>query len=157
MMSRMKSKGILIVIGILIAIIIFSFGSNIGQDEVSELKEEVITIHDEAMARMGEIMQLKRELSKLKIEAKNDSLILINLSDLTKAHDGMMDWMRNFSVRFPEGTLMGGEASSQADDEVMGKEELTDALKEELTSVKVVAEDIDKAIIAAKETLSENN
>lgn len=153
----MKSKGILIVIGILIAIIIFSFGSNIRQDEVSELKEEVITIHDEAMARMGEIMQLKRELSKLKIEAKNDSLILINLSALTKAHDGMMDWMRNFSVRFPEGTLMGGEASSQADDEVMGKEELTDALKEELTSVKVVAEDIDKAIIAAKETLSENN
>lgn len=153
----MKSKGILIVIGILIAIIIFSFGSNIGQDEVSELKEEVITIHDEAMARMGEIMQLKRELSKLKIEAKNDSVILINLSDLNKAHDGMMDWMRNFSVRFPEGTLMGGEASSQADDEVMGKEELTNALKEELTSVKVVAEDIDKAIIAAKETLSENN
>jgi hypothetical protein len=153
----MKSKGILIVIGILIAIIIFSFGSNIGQDEVSELKEEVITIHDEAMARMGEIMQLKRELSKLKIEAKNDSLILINLSDLTKAHDGMMDWMRNFSARFPEGTLMGGEASSQADDEVMGKEELTDALKEELTSVKIVAEGIDKAIIAAKETLSENN
>lgn len=153
----MKSKGMLIVIGILIGIIIFSFDSNIGQDEVSELKEEVITIHDEAMARMGEIMQLKRELSKLKIEAKNDSVILINLSDLTKAHDGMMDWMRNFSARFPEGTLMSGEASSQANNEIMSKEELTDALKEELTSVKVVAEDIDKAIIAAKETLSENN
>lgn len=127
------------------------------QERIDKVKEQVIEIHDDAMAKMGQIMKLKQELSRLKSEVENDSVLLVNLSDLTKAHDGMMKWMRSFSAKFPEGTLMGGGESPEHKVEALEKESLVQALEEELESVKIVAEDIDKAILNAERTLEQSH
>lgn len=127
------------------------------QERIDKVKEEVIEIHDDAMAKMGQIMKLKQELSRLKSEVENDSVLLVNLSDLTKAHDGMMKWMRSFSAKFPEGTLMGSGESPERKVGTLEKESLVQALEEELESVKIVAEDIDKAILNAERTLEQSH
>lgn len=127
------------------------------QERIDKLKEQVIEIHDDAMAKMGEIMKLKAELSKLNDKSVPDSLVSQNIQALTKANDGMMTWMRNFSAHFPEGTLMGAEKPMENKAGTVEKDNLAKALEEELKRVRIVAEDIDKAILNAEKTLEQSH
>jgi hypothetical protein len=75
------------------------------QQEVSDLEDRVIEVHDEVMPQLGTLVSLKEQL-----EAKNKELassgdagakdqVIINslvIENLDQAHEGMMDWMRKF-------------------------------------------------------------
>ena len=89
---------------IIILIAIFS-SFHSCKTEVTKRKDylEVMKVHDEAMARMGEIYELKRSLSET-LESSQDSLHInkVNaiIEKLEYADEGMMDWMASF--RIPE-------------------------------------------------------
>jgi hypothetical protein len=74
---------------------------NNQKEQEAKLAEEVTAIHDEVMPSMDEIMRLKADI-KTKIEKDSsqkplaDSLSL----ELTKADDGMMDWMQSYNPSY---------------------------------------------------------
>ena len=65
--------------------------------------KEVMRVHDEAMARMGEIYELKRQIQELKEELTDTIMVELSeklISSLDEADEGMMNWMAKF--RIPE-------------------------------------------------------
>ena len=111
------------------------------------LYEEVMVVHDEAMAKMGTIRRLSRQL-KDSIENTNANPMeqeeMINLyrnrlKELKDADGAMRVWMREFSA---EG------------DSLKGAERIT-YLKEEKVAMEEVAGQMEKAIAEAREALKE--
>lgn len=110
----------------------------IDETEISaedELYQKVMDIHDEVMPKMNDIYKLKKQLEE---EIKN-SPDLVNerkqaienrISQLNKASESMMQWMRNFNP----------------DDFKENKEEYLDYLNEELEKVNKVKDDMLKAL-----------
>ena len=101
--------------------------------------KSVMEVHDIAMAKMGEIHDLKKQLREWN-ESSQDSLLLDTsnslISDLDNADEGMMSWMAEF--RIPK------DAS---------EDQLSTYFASEQTKVDQVSEDIDQAISGAKEFL----
>jgi len=100
-------------------------------NQADSLFKDVMNIHDEAMAKMGTLHQLKKELEAMKSTSSVphdtiDSLIM----KIERADEGMFDWMGNF--KDPR------TASDQ--------KRIIDALHLELEKVQIVANDIDAAI-----------
>jgi hypothetical protein len=118
-------------------------------DEISNLKEEVIGIHDEVMPFMGELKSLKKEVE---IKSKglheqdsilnNDRINELNLlaGQLDSAFDGMFVWMRQY--KSPE--------------EGMDREEAKIYLLEQKEKVKLVNEEIKIALASAKKELGKD-
>lgn len=82
-------------ITVLSSFIIFGSCGNQVIDENRLLAVEVMAVHDEAMAKMGYMHELKlglkekgKDLSKGEVAAAIDSL--------QKAHKAMMEWMRSY-------------------------------------------------------------
>ena len=109
----------------------------------AELTEKVMGIHDEAMARMGEIYQLSKGL-----EAQLDSLLKTKddgrvqelrtaLSDLNEADQGMREWMRAYD---PSAADPSAEGAMQY-------------LESEFTKIKQVQKAMDKSIAQAQQML----
>lgn len=70
-----------------------------SKKEVLELKEKVIAVHDVIMPDMDNINILERQISSMKAITTDETQkarLEQALSDLHKADDGMMDWMRDF-------------------------------------------------------------
>ena len=74
-------------------------------DEINNLKDEVIGIHDEVMPFMGELKSLKKEVEiKSKGLHEEDSILNIDrikelnllAGQLDSAFDGMFVWMRQY-------------------------------------------------------------
>lgn len=116
-----------------------------SEDEL--LYKEVMAIHDEAMAKMGQISRLSRQLND-SIENTNANPMeqeeMINLyrnrlKELKEADGAMRIWMRQFSK---EGdSLKGAERISY--------------LKEEKAAMQEVARQMDDAIDEARKVLQE--
>ncbi|MEM9984979.1 MAG: hypothetical protein AAF804_07765 [Bacteroidota bacterium] len=109
----------------------------------AELSEKVMGIHDEAMARMGEIYQLSKGL-----ESELDSLkktkytgrvqeIKAALSDLKEADQGMREWMRAYD---PSAADPSAEGAMQY-------------LEGEFDKIKRVQKAMDKSIAQAQQML----
>ncbi|GAK98753.1 MULTISPECIES: hypothetical protein [Nonlabens] len=64
------------------------------------LKQQSMEAHDVIMPKMGDLMDLSNQLSK-KMDSTNTDLIMSKKSELQKAHDDMMTWMRDYSEKFP--------------------------------------------------------
>jgi hypothetical protein len=118
-------------------------------DEISNLKEEVIGIHDEVMPFMGELKSLKKEVEiKSKGLHEQDSILnndRINELDLLagqldSAFDGMFVWMRQY--KSPE--------------EGMDREDAKIYLLEQKEKVKLVNEEIKIALASAKKELGKD-
>ena len=118
------------------------------QQEVSELEDQVIAIHDEVMPRMGTLVSLKDQLisknSALETSGNQGAkdLVIINslvIDNLDQAHESMMDWMRNFEPVDLEG------------DPDINKT----YLQEELVKINSVKELVENAIEAAEEALAD--
>ena len=116
-----------------------------SEDEL--LYEEVMAVHDEAMAKMGTIRRLSRQLND-SIENTNANPMeqeeMINLyrnrlKELKDADGAMRLWMREFSA---EGDSLEGA-------------ERVAYLKEEKASMEEVARQMDQAIAEAQEALKE--
>ena len=75
------------------------------QQQVKDLENKVLDIHDEVMPQMGTLVSLKEQL-----QAKNQTLsssnhpdaydqVILNdlvITNLDQAHQEMMNWMRNY-------------------------------------------------------------
>ncbi|HSJ69600.1 MAG TPA: hypothetical protein VK921_18100 [Anditalea sp.] len=141
----------------LLIFIIFSncgAGSNSGENNQSEsdninsnevLKDEVISIHDEVMPKMGALRSHQKRLTdeaaqlELKDSIKYDEEIEKRkriARDLGDAYDGMFVWMRQYRPQLDE----------------MGEEEGRLYLLEQKEKVIKVNEDIKSALAQAEET-----
>jgi len=121
------------------------------------LLNEVIAIHDSAMAKMGSITQYQKQIKESMDSATVDSMKIEVYAQLEQAHDGMMVWMRDFSEKFPSGKIMGGEEleQSKATDDgqtrsLEEEEKLLFGLKE---SAKKMSYDIDQSLENAQELM----
>ncbi len=75
------------------------------KDAQQELETEVMDLHDEAMADMGKIYRLRRNLGSLRdtLQAQSGDTATINLlsrriQELNDADEAMMDWMRRYQA-----------------------------------------------------------
>lgn len=107
-------------------------------------------IHDEAMAQMGEIQLLKKQLSDYsakvldgEVEAGQEVFKTIGQlqSKLEQADDMMMDWMHNFDTKWNEKAEQEGIAY----------------LKQEEKRIREVKKAMDESIAAAQQFLQDSN
>lgn len=68
-----------------------------ASSRIDSLKNLVMDVHDETMEQMGEIKRLRQDLAAVQdttyiSTAERDTAI----DHLRKAHEGMMNWMRNY-------------------------------------------------------------
>ncbi|WP_299701680.1 hypothetical protein [uncultured Pontibacter sp.] len=80
-------------------------GSSSETQQKQELETEVMNLHDEAMADMGKIYRLRRDLSALRdtlqastTDTATISLLNRRIAELNEADEAMMDWMRNYKA-----------------------------------------------------------
>ena len=99
----MKKHLIPIIMPLLLLTACNSGTAEITQQE--ELEARVMTIHDDAMARMGDIYKLRRSFRSLRdtlATQQTDSTTLQALQqqidELNQADEVMMVWMRNYSA-----------------------------------------------------------
>jgi hypothetical protein len=128
--------------------------------KLATLKAEVTKVHDDAMAKMSQLSKLKSELtSKMETIESQDSLALIRQAgnEIAIANEAMMNWMRDFSQKFPAGFLMDNmDHGAMERDEQDGNEptdDLYEKLEEELVKISVVDKEIDLAIEKGKRLL----
>jgi hypothetical protein len=110
-----------------------------GKEEETKLYDEVMQFHNEAMPKMAEVNRLKRQLKDYNETVSADSAALkdslINsILILSKAEDGMNDWMSKFN--YPNTQLSHDESMKY--------------LSAQKDSVKKVNDDIFMGIAVAK-------
>lgn len=116
--------------------------------QIETIKAEVMKIHDDAMAKMGDLGTLEKTLDEKVASIKNDttmatdSLAMISVTNyetaitsIKEAKAGMMEWMNNFKAPNEEATF----------------EEKKAFYDEEMKKVTVVMEDINASIAAGEE------
>ncbi|GAL74043.1 hypothetical protein JCM19275_2890 [Nonlabens ulvanivorans] len=93
----MKSLWTLVLLALLV-----SCNDELKEQQVAfdNLKQQSMEAHDVIMPKMGDLMDLSNQLSK-KMDSTNTDLIMSKKSELQKAHDDMMTWMRDYSEKFP--------------------------------------------------------
>lgn len=91
-----------ITVQILISIILVTACTDPKKEKVATLKSDCITIHDEVMPRMGEIVELGSSIKDLHTELQKDTtdsalevrqLCMLQVNMLDSAHEAMMQWM----------------------------------------------------------------
>lgn len=151
---------------ILIAIACGKTNTASESGDLSGIKNEVIAVHDTAMAKMDEIIMLKKDLEILQadtLDSTTNIAVERAIIDLETAHYNMMAWMHEFSANFPAGTLIGnghenahgshGMAHEGMKEEQIDAETMNKALEAELPKIQKVSDDIDAAIASAKRLL----
>lgn len=116
-------------------------------ESFEKLKAEAMEVHDEIMPKMGELMELKGEITK-KAEAgelSDQTAISIAAENLKASHDGMMSWMKDYSEKFPY------ESTTPETKEIM--EEKLPILEQEVVEIKNLRDRTMKAIENAQELL----
>lgn len=117
-------------------------------DNQKKLYDEVMAVHDEAMPKMDNIMNLKEKLEAREDSLKNDTTpkfsaelekISALKTQLDSADDSMMMWMREF----------------HQDYESMTKAEITEYLNKQKQRITQVGLFMNQAIADAEEYLSE--
>ncbi|MBF4984923.1 hypothetical protein FNJ87_11455 [Nonlabens mediterrranea] len=78
------------------------------------------------MPKMGDLMDLSNQLSQ-KMDSTNADVIMSKKSELQKAHDDMMIWMRDYSEKFPYDYKLPNDA--------VAIEKQLDVLKEEYEEI----------------------
>lgn len=115
---------------------------NSGGSEKEELESHVMAVHDEAMAKMGDIYKLRRSLRSLRDtlatqQADTATLQILQqqIDGLNAADEGMMVWMRAY----------------QAPD-TLQQEQAMAYLQEELRKIERVQTKMDSTLSAARQT-----
>ena len=87
----------------------------------NQLFKEVMEVHDVAMARMGELHNIKKELKKEMSSADSTSRLFDSLTTLVNklefAAEGKFDWMGKF--KDPRGTLPSKDAKAYLEDQLI--------------------------------------
>lgn len=113
------------------------------KEELNQLKDEVISIHDEVMPKMGELRRTRKDLllqadSLVDIDSVRAALLTSIADQIGEANEGMMQWMRNYEPEF-EGT----------------NEEVKQYLEDQRIAIKQVKEDMNKSLAKGKEVLGD--
>lgn len=144
-------KKILTLIAILAVAFNFVACDNTAKEQnaqIETIKSEVMKIHDDAMAKMGDLGNLESALNEKIATIKNDttmaadSVAMVKVADyerainnLNSAKAGMMSWMNNFTSPSEEATF----------------EEKITFYKSEIEKVNTVMENINSSISTAEE------
>ncbi len=115
--------------------------------EFDAVMQQIIDVHDEVMPKMGEISSLIQQLTpKIDTTAIGQSHLQAQ-TGLKKSYDFMMDWMSDFSTKFPH-----GEPVTTDNPEVF-KQKMK-LLLEEKTEVDALKTQIHQSITTAKQVLA---
>ena len=125
---------------LILTVIVFSCQSS-QESELGTLKDEVMSIHDEVMPKMGELRRVRKSLliqadSLVGIDSIASSKLTYLRDEIDNANEGMMQWMRNFEPEF-EGT----------------NEEIKAYLEEQKIAVTKVKDDMNASLASGKEAL----
>ena len=116
------------------------------EQEFDVLMQKVIDVHDEVMPKMGTISSLIKELEP-KIDTTDAGKSYATAQkDLKASYDHMMDWMSDFSTKFP----YGEENKSNDTEKFMAKMKM---LQEEETEVNELKKQINSSIQTAQKLL----
>lgn len=120
---------------IILASLVFSCGPS-EAEELKALKNEVMDVHDAVMPKMGDMMKIRKGLMG-KAETHPDSVMLLELADqVDQAHEGMMQWMRNYEPEFTG-----------------SNEEVREYLEGQMKAIQKVSDEMNGAIKAGQEAL----
>lgn len=115
------------------------FPLHMAYGDNSQLADEVMAIHDEAMAKMTHMHELKLQLKDLQEKQGASKEITAAIEDLQSAHKGMMQWMREYKAPKTEQELANAEAY----------------LLQEKEKIKDVSEAINSSIAVSEKILSQ--
>ena len=92
--------------------------------EVSKM-ENVMTIHDEVMNKMGDVVSLVGKLQRSTIDSSSvGKAKLAAIEDLKTSNKAMVDWMQGFGVRFTADEMMKGKKLSVQKQQWLAEEEI---------------------------------
>ena len=120
--------------------------------KAEEVFDQAISIHDEVMPLMGDIMKLQRALKEKKDNISDEETIQkinISLQNLENAHSLMMDWMRNVT-RIPDQSEVDPDAS-----DFISPQEMFKIQEQSLEDAKKVKTAILESINQANSLISE--
>ncbi|WP_224484099.1 hypothetical protein [Robertkochia aurantiaca] len=136
---------------IILFVILFVFGCKEQESNTSQgpsQMQQVMTIHDEVMPKMGTIGSLVAELKPISDTIADPEPYNTAIKDLQDAHQSMMDWMRGFGERFDSEEIMKGKELSQQKKEWLDEEE---------EKVKALKTQINSSIEQAQNLLDQTN
>jgi hypothetical protein len=106
--------------------------------------EEVMSIHDEVMPKMGSIGKLVATLKPMVDTTEAGQAYGKAMKDLQESHEAMMEWMQGFGRRFDSDEIMNGKALT---------EEKEEWLREEAEKMEALRKQINASIARAEELL----
>ncbi|WP_298549050.1 hypothetical protein [uncultured Aquimarina sp.] len=119
------------------------------EQEFDALMQKVIDVHDEVMPKMGTMSSLIKDLEpKIDTTATGKSYATAQ-KDLKDSYDFMMDWMGDFSNKFPHGE----ENTTKDIEKFTAKMKM---LQEEELEVKKLRDQINSSINNAKKLLEKS-
>ncbi|RZS93305.1 hypothetical protein [Aquimarina brevivitae] len=132
---------------------IFTSCNSVSEEEkeFDKTMQEIVFAHDDVMPKMGELSSLIKDL-----EAKKDTTAIGQQysqaqEELKNAYDFMMDWMQDFSEKFPhQGTKLNDYTPDQL------KKQLQE-LKKEQQEVEQMRDAVNSSIKNAKELLNKTD
>ena len=127
------------------ALVTFTSCKETKKAEEPSKMENVMSIHDEVMPKMGTLGKLVGQLKPMADSLGAESVEAKAMKDLQEANRSMMDWMQGFGDRFDSEEIMDGKELS---------DEKKAWLKEEEEKVQQVKENINSSIERAEEILS---
>ena len=141
-------KYVLLIFSLALSILCACSSENNPQLQRENLEQQVLAVHDTAMAKMGDIYKLRKNLRSLRdtleAQAQTDSTILHNLQLhirlLNQADEAMMAWMRQY----------------KAPTEEQENEQAINYLQQELVKIEKVQTLMDSTIHAARSTYNTN-
>ena len=128
-----------------ILLVVVSACQSSQESDVSNLKDEVMAIHDEVMPKMGELRSVRKRLmlkvdSLIEVDSVGASVLGSLAGDIDEASEGMMQWMRAYEPDF-EGT----------------DEEVRAYLEAQKISIRKVKEEMESSLTRGLEALDQNN
>lgn len=120
------------------------------EKEFDKIMQEVMYAHDEVMPKMTEMSTLINDLESKKDSTTVGQKFAKAQEDLKNAHDFMMEWMQDFSDKFPH---QGTKLTDNTPEEI---EKQLSMLKEEEKEVKQMRDAVNNSIKNAKELLGKS-
>jgi len=117
-------------------------GDTTAEQAEEQLYEEVMTLHDEVMPKMGELMRLKSQLEEAEVSEEMQAKVDQAAQSLENAHEGMMEWMSGLK-----------QLDGMGDD--MTHEEIVDYLGAQKSSMAAIQDSTNASIERAKTMLAD--
>ncbi len=75
------------------------------EDQIKEIKNQAIEVHDEVMPLMGNLRSVRKDLMLIAdsistSDSLKASILNEKAAEIAAANEGMMQWMRNFEPEF---------------------------------------------------------